>query len=240
MTWALIAPTLLLCLPGGCRALLEARRHHTSLFATPAIDYFYSMVLLVDVRDPHTNHGIYSTAISLQDPTTLRQLFKAEVLETKAYRKDPRGLFHFEGKPLDGAPHFTSQSLAFTFTLWDRRTNRQAVLCSGLAETDAVFNNYGPSYSPREGGDYEGERYFGEGGCFMSSIPIFGWFFLGHGEHGGLVMQSLAVEVGYRDSARGPPTKMYGEMEGEGKGEDEDDEVFDCLRQVVTTQLQWV
>eukprot|EP00624_Nannochloropsis_granulata_P007828 evm.model.NODE_9798_length_7219_cov_24.429976.1 len=144
-----------------------------------------------------------------------------------------------------------SAGLRFDFTLFHRGAKTMALLGQGQADLDRRLNGYGPrfitaadvagavddQYKAQEG------RFFGEGAEFLCAVPLFAWIFASssssmsamvEGGEGGaarrsrhrVTLDALAIEVHYVDTA---DTSVRPQ-----------DELLECLYQIVKKELVWV
>jgi len=140
-----------------------------------------------------------------------------------------------------------SMGLRFEFTLFHKRTKTMALLGQGTAGLDRRLDGYGPRFSASamhveeeeaRGNDdrYEG-RLFGEGAEFLCAVPLFAWFFVSStsvstsdGEAKKTLprvsLDALAIEVHYVDTA---DTSVRPQ-----------DELLECLYQIIRKELVWV
>jgi hypothetical protein len=229
-------PILGLIQCGALHRALYASRQHKELWrcVSPA-ELLSNFILFLDVRDRRRERSLYSAAIDLT-PANARRLFKGAVLETPRYEEEDSGGgaegFYCEpgeGALLDlgGAP--LGDRLAFDLTVFCRRTQRMAVLGSGEAETSPSTAGYGPAFGVEAGAGAGAEgarehRFFGEGGEFLSAVPLFAWLFFSEGK-GAVRFRAAAIEVTYVDSA--------------DDAERPEDEVLMCLAQILQNQLVW-
>lgn len=137
-----------------------------------------------------------------------------------------------------------SAGLRFDFTLFHRGAKTMALLGQGQADLDRRLDGYGPRFGAAAAAEAGGEeqrevqegRFFGEGAEFLCAVPLFAWIFVSSsptegGEEGRegrhrLTLDALAIEVHYVDTA---DTSVRPQ-----------DELLECLYQIVKKELVWV
>jgi hypothetical protein len=142
--------------------------------------------------------------------------------------------------------------LRFDFTLFHRGAKTMALLGQGQADLDRRLNGYGPRFGAaaavagavgaegEEQQEVQEGRFFGEGAEFLCAVPLFAWIFASsssstsgaEGGEGGregrhrVTLDALAIEVHYVDTA---DTSVRPQ-----------DELLECLYQIVKKELVWV
>ncbi|GAB5029769.1 Hypothetical protein NocV09_00103830 [Nannochloropsis oceanica] len=141
--------------------------------------------------------------------------------------------------------------LRFEFSLFHRKAKTMALLGQGQADLDRRLNGYGPRFvaadDETEAANNQKKvqegRFFGEGAEFLCAVPLFAWIFAsssssmsavvkgGEGEAARrsrhrVTLDALAIEVHYVDTA---DTSVRPQ-----------DELLECLYQIVKKELVWV